>query len=201
VDGNLHTLLQYRESKRIAIPRFCFHEKLSIVGNCRVCMVEVEGVRKPVIACATEATSGPKIRTNSVLARVARENIIEFLLINHPLDCPICDQGGECDLQDQTVIYGSDRSRYREQKRSVTDKNFGPLVKAVMTRCTHCTRCIRHPNEPAGTKILGTLGRGVGTEIGTYVELPLTPEISGNVIDLCPVGALTTKPSAYRARS
>ena len=199
-DAKFYTLIQYCEFNAIAVPRFCFHEQLSIAGNCRMCIVEVFESVKPIIACATEVVANLKIFTNSFFVRKARENILELLLINHPLDCPICDQGGECDLQDQTVIYGSDRGRYKELKRSVSDKYFGPFVKAIMTRCIHCTRCIRYFTEVVGVPQLGTLGRGRNTEIGTYVVSAFTSEIAGNVVDLCPVGALTSKPSAYKAR-
>ena len=201
IDVSDFTLIQYCESNGVTIPRFCFHEQLTIAGNCRLCLVEVVNAAKPMIACAAEVFSNLKVLTNSKLVYNARESIIEFLLINHPLDCPICDQGGECDLQDQSVIYGSDRGRYKENKRTVSDKFFGPFIKAIMTRCIHCTRCVRYFSEIVGSTQLGTLGRGRSTEIGTYTTTILQSEISGNVIDLCPVGALTSKPSAYKARS
>ena len=195
------TLFQLCDSLGIKIPRFCYHERLSIAGNCRMCMVEVSSSLKPVVACATSLTKGMTVFTNSSLAKRARENVLEFLLINHPLDCPICDQGGECDLQDQAVAYGSDRGRFAEVKRSVEDKSFGPIVKTVMTRCIHCTRCVRFFEEISGTPFLGTMGRGKDTEISTYVSLGmLHSNISGNVIDLCPVGALTSKPHAFLYR-
>jgi NADH-quinone oxidoreductase subunit G len=196
------SLLQLLEEVGIAVPRFCFHEHLSIAGNCRICLVELKGSTKPVIACATEITDNSVIYTNSFLVKVVRENIIELLLINHPLDCPICDQGGECDLQDQVVIYGGDRSKYSLLRRSVFDVNLGPFIKSIMTRCIHCTRCIRYLNEVVGNKILGTLGRGRLTEIGSYLSsIQLTTNLTGNLSDLCPVGALTSKPTAYKARS
>lgn len=195
------TLFQLCDSLGITIPRFCYHERLSIAGNCRMCMVEVTSSLKPVVACATSLTKGMTVLTHSALAKRARENVLEFLLINHPLDCPICDQGGECDLQDQAVAYGSDKGRFAEVKRSVEDKHFGPIVKTVMTRCIHCTRCVRFFEEVAGTPVLGTMGRGKSTEISTYVSTSmLNSNISGNVIDLCPVGALTSKPHAFLYR-
>jgi NADH-quinone oxidoreductase chain G len=194
------TIFQLSETLNIKIPRFCYHEKLSIAGNCRMCLIEVESSVKPIIACATSLSKGMSILTNSALVKKARENVLEFLLINHPLDCPICDQGGECDLQDQSLIYGSDKGRFTEIKRSVEDKDFGPLVKTVMTRCIHCTRCVRYMDEVAGFNGLGTMGRGRDTEISTYLGIGLDSEISGNVIDLCPVGALTSKPYAFTGR-
>lgn len=200
IDTKLYTLIQRCELLSIMIPRFCFHDKLSIAGNCRMCLIEVEGSSKPIIACSTKVTPDLEIYTNSLMVKQAREHIIEFLLINHPLDCPICDQGGECDLQDQTLIYGSDKGRFRELKRSVSDKNFGPFVKTVMTRCIHCTKCVRFLEEYGDSAILGTLGRGGETEIGLYVDSILKSELSGNIIDLCPVGALTSKPYAFKAR-
>jgi NADH dehydrogenase (ubiquinone) Fe-S protein 1 len=200
VDTQLYTLIQRCELLAVMIPRFCFHDKLSIAGNCRMCLVEVAGSSKPIIACSTIVTPGLEIYTNSLMVRQAREHIIEFLLINHPLDCPICDQGGECDLQDQTLIYGSDKGRFRELKRSVPDKNFGPFVKTVMTRCIHCTKCVRFLEEYGDSAVLGTLGRGGETEIGLYVNSMLRSELSGNIIDLCPVGALTSNPYAFKAR-
>lgn len=184
----------------IEIPRFCYHESLGIAGNCRMCLVEVERSLKPVASCAMPVADGMKIHTDSLLVKKAREGVMEFLLANHPLDCPICDQGGECDLQDQAMVFGNDRGRYYENKRAVENKDFGPLVKTVMTRCIHCTRCVRFMAEVAGTNELGTMGRGNEVEIGGYIEKKLTSEISGNVIDLCPVGALTAKPHAFQAR-
>lgn len=196
-----YTILQVSESVGISIPRFCYHEQLSIAGNCRMCMVEVKKSVKPVIACATSITNEMAIFTNSELVKVARENVLELLLINHPLDCPICDQGGECDLQDEALIFGTDRGRFIEAKRSVEDKEFGPIVKTIMTRCIHCTRCIRFAEEIAGIPVLGTMGRGRDTEISTYISTTLDSEIIGNIVDICPVGALTSKPYAFKARS
>ena len=182
------------------IPRFCYHEKLSIAGNCRMCLVEESKSLKPIASCAIQIISNMQIYTNTIKVRKAREGVLEFLLINHPLDCPICDQGGECDLQDITKIYGSDRGRFYEYKRAVFDKNFGPLIKTSMNRCIHCTRCIRYLIEICGISNLGILGRGNTMEIGTYILGFLNTEISGNIIDLCPVGALTSKPYAFRGR-
>ncbi|XP_028784757.1 NADH dehydrogenase [ubiquinone] iron-sulfur protein 1, mitochondrial [Neltuma alba] len=195
------TVLQACEVAGVDIPRFCYHSRLSIAGNCRMCLVEVEKSPKPVASCAMPALPGMKIKTNTPVARKAREGVMEFLLMNHPLDCPICDQGGECDLQDQSMAFGSDRGRFTDVKRSVVDKNLGPLVKTVMTRCIQCTRCVRFATEVAGVQDLGMLGRGSGEEIGTYVEKLMTSELSGNVIDICPVGALTSKPFAFKARN
>lgn len=195
------TVLQACEVAGVDIPRFCYHSRLSIAGNCRMCLVEVEKSPKPVASCAMPALPGMKIKTDTPIAKKAREGVMEFLLMNHPLDCPICDQGGECDLQDQSMAFGSDRGRFTEVKRSVVDKNLGPLVKTVMTRCIQCTRCVRFASEIAGVQDLGMLGRGSGEEIGTYVERLMTSELSGNVIDICPVGALTSKPFAFKARN
>ncbi|KAM7280808.1 hypothetical protein ACFE04_007942 [Oxalis oulophora] len=195
------TVLQACEVAGVDIPRFCYHNRLSIAGNCRMCLVEVEKSPKPVASCAMPALPGMKIKTDTPIAKKAREGVMEFLLMNHPLDCPICDQGGECDLQDQSMAFGSDRGRFTEVKRSVVDKNLGPLVKTVMTRCIQCTRCVRFASEIAGVQDLGVLGRGSGEEIGTYVERLMTSELSGNVIDICPVGALTSKPFAFKARN
>jgi NADH dehydrogenase (ubiquinone) Fe-S protein 1 len=194
------TALQACEATGIEIPRFCYHERLSIAGNCRMCLVEIEKTPKPVASCAMPLMEGMKIYTDTPLVKKAREAVLEFLLLNHPLDCPICDQGGECDLQDQALVFGSDRSRFYETKRSVEDKECGPLVKTIMTRCIHCTRCVRFSTEIAGVEDLGTTGRGEDTEIGTYVGKTLESELSGNVIDLCPVGALTSKPYAFTSR-
>ncbi|KAJ3038409.1 NADH dehydrogenase Fe-S protein subunit 1 ndufs1 [Rhizophlyctis rosea] len=195
-------LIQACEKAGVDIPRFCYHERLSVAGNCRMCLVELEKSPKPVASCAMPAMPGMKIKTNTPLVKKAREGVMEFLLANHPLDCPICDQGGECDLQDQSMAYGSDRSRFREPsgKRAVEDKNLGPLVKTTMTRCIHCTRCVRFSNEVAGAVELGTSGRGNDMQIGTYVEKAVQSEMSGNIIDLCPVGALTSKPYAFTSR-
>jgi len=198
------TVLQAAAMVGVEIPRFCYHDRLSIAGNCRMCLVEVEKSAKPVAACAMPVMNGWKVKTNSDFTRKAREGVMEFLLVNHPLDCPICDQGGECDLQDQSMAFGSDRSRFTDNefggKRAVEDKNIGPLIKTVMTRCIHCTRCVRFSSEVAGVEDLGTTGRGNNMQIGTYVEKMLMSELSGNVIDLCPVGALTSKPYAFMAR-
>lgn len=182
------------------VPRFCYHETLSIAGNCRMCLVEIDGIDKPIASCLTEVSDDLVIYTDSAFVKKARENVVETLLLNHPLDCPICDQAGECDLQDQTKSFGSNYSKFFSTKRGVEDKNCGPLVKTIMTRCIHCTRCVRFGTEVAGIDFLGTFNRGTSTEIGTYVSNFFDSEISGNVIDLCPVGALTSKPFAYRAR-
>jgi NADH-quinone oxidoreductase subunit G len=194
------TVLQACEAAGVEIPRFCYHERLSIAGNCRMCLVELEKAPKPIASCAYPAADGMVIRTTTPMVRTARHGVMEFLLANHPLDCPICDQGGECDLQDQAMAYGFDRSRFMENKRAVTDKYLGPLVKTVMTRCIHCSRCVRFAAEVAGVPDLGGLGRGEGMEIGTYVEQAIASELSGNLIDLCPVGALTSAPYAFTAR-
>jgi len=194
------TLLEACEKLGIYVPRFCYHERLRVAGNCRMCLLEVEKAPKPVVSCAFPINNGMNVFTSSPLVRKARENVIEFLLINHPYDCPICDQGGECDLQEQTLKYGSDRSRFNETKRTVEDKNVGAIVKTIMTRCIHCTRCVRFLELVAGTEEFGTTVRGRDTEIGTYVNKKLTTELSGNLIDLCPVGALTSKPYAFSAR-
>ncbi|MHC8509643.1 MAG: NADH-quinone oxidoreductase subunit NuoG [Rhodospirillales bacterium] len=194
------TILQACEAAGREIPRFCFHERLSIAGNCRMCLVGVEKSPKPVASCAMPAADGMVVHTNTPEVQKMRRGVMEFLLINHPLDCPICDQGGECDLQDQAMGYGLDRGRYAENKRSVKDKYMGPLIKTIMTRCIHCTRCIRFATEIAGVPELGATGRGENMEVGTYIEGALTSELSGNMIDLCPVGALTSKPYAFNAR-
>lgn len=195
------TILQLCEELGISIPRFCYHRELSIVGNCRMCMVELKSSIKPVIACATSLSKNVNIFTNSELVKAARGNVLEFLLINHPLDCPICDQGGECDLQDQAFLYGSDKSRFAEYKRSVEDKNFGPIIKTVMSRCIHCTRCVRYAEEIIGVFSIGTMGRGKETEISTYNNSILQHEMIGNIADICPVGALLIKPTAFKART
>ncbi len=194
------TVLQACEAAGKEIPRFCYHERLSVAGNCRMCLVEVEKAPKPVASCAYPVADGMVVKTDSPIVRNARRGVMEFLLINHPLDCPICDQGGECDLQDQAVGYGMDHSRYREAKRAVKDKYVGPLIKTIMTRCIQCTRCVRFAAEVAGVPELGATGRGEAMEIGTYVEKALTTELSGNLIDICPVGALTSRPYAFVAR-
>ncbi|EGP89990.1 unnamed protein product [Zymoseptoria tritici ST99CH_1E4] len=195
-------LIQACEKAGATIPRYCYHEKLMIAGNCRMCLVEVERAPKPVASCAWPVQPGMVVKTSSPLVHKAREGVMEFLLANHPLDCPICDQGGECDLQDQSMRYGADRGRFHELegKRAVEDKNIGPLVKTSMNRCIHCTRCVRFANDVAGAPEMGSTGRGNDIQIGTYLETALDTELSGNVIDLCPVGALTSKPYAFRAR-
>jgi len=195
------TVLQACQALDIEIPHFCYHERLSIAGNCRMCLVEMEKSPKPIASCAMPAGDGMVIHTDSLKAKKAREGVMEFLLINHPLDCPICDQGGECDLQDQAMAYGRDGSRFTEAKRAVKDKDLGPLIKTIMTRCIHCTRCVRFGDEIAGVPELGATGRGEHMEIGTYVERAVSSELSGNMIDICPVGALTSKPFAFHARS
>jgi NADH-quinone oxidoreductase subunit G len=195
------TVLQACELAGKEIPRFCYHDRLSIAGNCRMCLVEVApGPPKPQASCALPAAEGQVIRTDSAMVKKAREGVMEFLLINHPLDCPICDQGGECDLQDQSVAYGKGISRYDENKRAVTEKYMGPIVKTVMTRCIQCTRCIRFAEEVAGVEDIGAIGRGESMQITTYLEHAIQSELSGNVVDLCPVGALTSKPYAFEAR-
>ncbi len=202
------TLIQACDLAGIEIPRFCYHERLSIAGNCRMCLIEVAGMPKPVASCAMSVNdlrpnrdgTPPTIITNSETVRKAREGVLEFLLINHPLDCPICDQGGECDLQDQTMAYGFDASRFADNKRAVDDKYLGPLIDTYMNRCIHCTRCVRFMTEVAGVEELGAIGRGEDMEITTYLERGMASELSGNVVDLCPVGALTSKPYAYIAR-
>ncbi|TVR83081.1 MAG: NADH-quinone oxidoreductase subunit G [Rhodospirillales bacterium] len=199
VDPGL-TVLQACELQGIEIPRFCYHERLSIAGNCRMCLVAMKGSPKPIASCAMPVAEGMVIETDTPQVHKMRKGVMEFLLINHPLDCPICDQGGECDLQDQAMAYGFDRSRYHENKRAVEDKYMGPLIKTIMTRCIHCTRCIRFASEVAGVPELGATGRGEHMEITTYLEHAMTSELSGNVIDLCPVGALTSRPYAFVAR-
>ncbi len=195
------TVLQACELAGKEIPRFCYHERLSIAGNCRMCLVEVKpGPPKPQASCALPAGDGQEIRTDTPMVKKAREGVMEFLLINHPLDCPICDQGGECDLQDQAVAYGRGGSRYEENKRAVTEKNMGPLIKTIMTRCIHCTRCVRFSEEIAGVDEIGAIYRGEDMQITTYLEQAVEHELSANVIDLCPVGALTSAPYAFEAR-
>ena len=203
-----YTLLQACEAAGAEIPRFCFHERLSIAGNCRMCLVELVGSPKPVASCAwgvRDCRPGPKgeppqVKTRTPMVKKAHEGVMEFLLINHPLDCPICDQGGECDLQDQTMAYGVDASRFHENKRAVEDKYIGALVKTSMNRCIQCTRCVRFATEVAGVPELGAINRGEDMEITTYLETAMTSELQGNVVDLCPVGALTSKPYAFAAR-
>lgn len=195
------TVLQAAEQAGIEIPRFCYHERLSIAGNCRMCLVEVSpGPPKPAASCALPAGDGMEVKTNTEKVRKFREGVMEFLLINHPLDCPVCDQGGECDLQDQSVAYGLGNNRYSEKRRIVKEKNMGPLIRTIMTRCIHCTRCVRFAEEIAGVPSLGAVGRGENTQITTYGEQAFASELSGNVVDLCPVGALTSKPYTFKAR-
>ena len=194
------TVLQACEKAGEEIPRFCYHEKLSIAGNCRMCLVEIEKSPKPIASCAMPASDGMVIKTNTAKIEKSRKGVMEFLLANHPLDCPVCDQGGECDLQDQSMFYGIDKTRFKENKRAVPDKNMGPLIKTQMTRCIHCTRCVRFATEIAGVPELGAIGRGEDMQITTYLEQSIQSEMSGNVIDLCPVGALTSKPYVFEAR-
>ena len=194
------TVLQACEKAGVEIPRFCYHEKLSIAGNCRMCLVEMEKSPKPIASCAMPATEGMNIKTNTEFVEKARKGVMEFLLANHPLDCPVCDQGGECDLQDQSMFYGVDKSRFKENKRLVPEKNMGPLIKTQMTRCIHCTRCVRFATEIAGVPEIGAIGRGEDMQITTYLEQSMQSELSANVVDLCPVGALTSKPYVFEAR-
>jgi NADH dehydrogenase (ubiquinone) Fe-S protein 1 len=200
IPNNL-TIFQACDFLGILIPHFCYHDKLSIAGNCRMCLIEENKSLKPLASCAINITKNMKIFTDTELVKKSREGVLEFLLANHPLDCPICDQGGECDLQDQSIIFGGDRGRFYEMKRSVEDKSCGPLIKTVMNRCIHCTRCVRFSQEIAGVNSLGITSRGSSMEIGFYIDSFLNSELSGNVIDLCPVGALTSKPYAFTARS
>ena len=197
------TVLQACEQANIIVPRFCYNEKLSVAGSCRMCLVEIEKSHKPVASCAMPISNGMCIFTDTPLVKKAQEAVVEGLLINHPLDCPICDQAGECDLQDITLNYGSDRSRFYENKRGVEDKSCGPIVKTIMTRCIHCTRCVRFLSELTGveSESFGSFGRGEDMEIGTYVNKYIDTELSGNLVDLCPVGALTSKPYAFLGRS
>ena len=196
------SILQAAQQLGVEVPHFCYHERLSVPANCRMCLVEVEGgPPKPVASCAMACGEGMIVKTDSEMVKKARKGVMEMLLINHPLDCPICDQGGECDLQDQAMGYGFDRSRFQENKRAVKDKELGPLIKTVMTRCINCTRCVRFAEEVAGTPVLGQLNRGEDAEIGTFVDQLVQTELSGNLIDICPVGALTSKPYAFKARS
>jgi NADH-quinone oxidoreductase subunit G len=195
------SVLQAAEQLGIEIPRLCYHERLPVAANCRMCLVEIEKMPKPVASCAMPAGDGMVVKTNSPAALQARRNIMELLLINHPLDCPVCDQGGECDLQDLAVAYGRDRGRYAEGKRTVTKKYLGPLIRPTMARCIDCTRCVRFLTEVAGVPELGMMHRGEHAEITTYVGKALTSELSGNIVDLCPVGALTSAPYAFTARS
>ncbi|HEY0635702.1 MAG TPA: NADH-quinone oxidoreductase subunit NuoG, partial [Gammaproteobacteria bacterium] len=193
-------VLQAADEAGVTIPRFCYHNRLSIAANCRMCLVEVEKVAKPLPACATPVAPGMKIFTRSPKAIAAQRNVMEFLLINHPLDCPICDQGGECDLQEMAMGYGNVASRYSEEKRVVADRDIGPLIATEMTRCIHCTRCVRFGEEIAGIREMGATGRGEHMTIGTYVAKSVDSELSGNIIDLCPVGALTSRPYRFTAR-
>lgn len=196
------TVMQACLEQKIDVPRFCYHERLSIAGSCRMCLVEVSNSKKLVASCAFPVVEGLKVFTNSLRVKKAREGVLEFLLANHPLDCPICDQGGECDLQDITMVFGSDRGRFYEvEKRAVEDKDCGPFIKTVMTRCIHCTRCVRFLSELGGDGLFGTTGRGLAMQIGTYIPQNLDDELSGNIIDLCPVGALTSKPFAFTSRT
>ena len=194
------SIIEYCENLDINIPHYCYHPKLSIAGNCRMCLVEVKNSPKPVISCAMSLLNKMEIFTNSPLVKKSREGVLEFLLLNHPLDCPVCDQGGECDLQDQSFVFGVHKKRFYNFKRIVTDKNIGPIVKTVMTRCIHCTRCVRFSKEIAGVESLGIFGRGVHSEIGTYVNKVFNSELSGNIIDICPVGALTSKQYPFAGR-
>tara|TARA_R110000782_G_scaffold92415_1_gene175784 strand:- start:277 stop:2337 length:2061 start_codon:yes stop_codon:yes gene_type:complete len=206
IDGTEHevdagmTILQACEQAGKEVPRFCYHDRLSIAGNCRMCLVQMERSPKPVASCAMPVADGMVVYTDTPEVKKMRQGVMEFLLINHPLDCPICDQGGECDLQDQAMAYGMDHGRYKENKRAVEDKHMGPLIKTIMTRCIHCTRCVRFSTEVAGVTDMGLIGRGENAEIVTYLDQAVSSELSGNVIDLCPVGALTSKPYAFAAR-
>ena len=199
VDAGM-TILQACEQAGKEVPRFCYHDRLSIAGNCRMCLVQMERSPKPVASCAMPVADGMVVYTDTPEVKKMRQGVMEFLLINHPLDCPICDQGGECDLQDQAMAYGMDHGRYKENKRAVEDKHMGPLIKTIMTRCIHCTRCVRFSTEVAGVTDMGLIGRGENAEIVTYLDQAVSSELSGNVIDLCPVGALTSKPYAFAAR-
>ena len=194
------TILQACEQAGKEVPRFCYHDRLSIAGNCRMCLVQMERSPKPVASCAMPVGDGMVVYTDTPEVKKMRQGVMEFLLINHPLDCPICDQGGECDLQDQAMAYGMDHGRYKENKRAVEDKHMGPLIKTIMTRCIHCTRCVRFSTEVAGVTDMGLIGRGENAEIVTYLDQAVSSELSANVIDLCPVGALTSKPYAFMAR-
>ena len=194
-------IIEASDAAGIYIPRFCYHKKLSIAANCRMCLIEVDGVKKPLPACATPVAAGMKVFTQSKFARDAQKIVMEFLLINHPLDCPICDQGGECELQDLSMGFGEGVGRFTEGKRSVEDEDIGPLIYTEMTRCIHCTRCVRFGQEIAGMREMGATGRGEDMKIGTFVKHMVESEVSGNIIDLCPVGALTSKPYRFQARA
>jgi len=194
------TIIEVADNAGIYIPRFCYHEKLSVAANCRMCLVEVEQSPKPVASCAMSVMPNMKVNTKSEITRIARGGVMEFLLANHPLDCPICDQGGECDLQDISQVYGYKEGRFQEYKRAVEDKYIGPLIKMIMTRCIQCTRCVRFTEQIGGEYTLGTTGRAVTTEIGTYINAMVTNELSANAADLCPVGALTHLPYMFKAR-
>ena len=194
--NNKISLISYLIANGISIPHYCYHNDLSIAGNCRVCLIELKNSMKPIVSCATSASTvlyNNNMYYDSALVKKARENILEFLLLNHPLDCPICDQGGDCDLQDQSLFFGFTKRRFYKFKRIVSDKNLGVIVKTVMTRCIHCTRCVRFSTEIAGIEEIGMFGRGLQSEIGTYIHKILSSELSGNIIDLCPVGKLTLK--------
>jgi NADH dehydrogenase (ubiquinone) Fe-S protein 1 len=194
--NNKISLISYLIANGVNIPHYCYHDNLSISGNCRVCLVELKNSAKPIVSCATSAKAmlyDNVIYYDSVVVKKARENILEFLLLNHPLDCPICDQGGDCDLQDQSFFFGFTKKKFYKYKRIVSNKEIGPIIKTLMTRCIHCTRCIRFSSEIAGVEILGIFGRGVQSEVGTYVTRIFSSELSGNVIDLCPVGKITSK--------
>src|SRR5690606_11435828 len=193
------TVLQACEMDGFEIPRFCYHDRLSIAGNCRMCLVEMERAPKPIASCAMPVGEVMVIRTDTPMVQKARNGVMEFLLINHPLDCPICDQGGECDLQDQAMAYGYDRGRFAENKRAVREKYMGPLIKTIMTRCIQCTRCVRFATEIAGVEDIGMVNRGENAEI-TTLERAIDSELSGNLVDICPVGALTSAPYAFVAR-
>lgn len=194
------TVFQACEQAGVVLPRFCYEDRLSVAGNCRMCLVEIEKSPKPQVSCAFPVIEGIKVFTKTPLVKKARESVLEFLLLNHPLDCPICDQGGECDLQEQTMVFGSDRGRFHEGKRGVENKDLGPFIKTIITRCIHCTRCVRFAQDIGGIDSLGTTNRGISTEIGTYINKGLDIEWSGNFADLCPVGALTAKVYAFQAR-
>lgn len=195
------TVMQACSDAGVDIPRFCYHDKLLIAGNCRICLLEVAGGKKLVASCAVHVSDSMSVYTNTVRVKIARQNVLEFLLANHPLDCPICDQGGECDLQDITSVFGADRGRFYElEKRAVLNKDFGPLIRTSMNRCIHCTRCVRFLSLSSGVSTLGTLGRGTSTEISLYINKFIVDELSGNITDLCPVGALTSKPYSFQAR-